>query len=104
MFGKSEWFRFLGSVPFPKTREGVWYWAGWLASVLVPAGLMWGFSLVIEMAIWLAVSGAAMFFDMRSLKTHKKRQEELDSLYHITGDEADGGERAETENYELMSR
>ena len=104
MFGKSEWFRYIGSFPFPKTRQGAWYWAGWLATIAIPAGVMFAASLSIEMLIWLAISVLAMYFDVRSINSAKARREELDNLHYISLDDDDLGKRAETENYELSSK
>jgi hypothetical protein len=104
MFGKYDWFHFVGAVPFPKTSEGVWYWAGWVSAILLPAFTLNLFGLGIEMTIWLVISALALIADVKSIKSVKRRRDELDSLYQISDDDPDQGCTAETEKYTLSSR
>lgn len=104
MFGKYDWFHFVGAVPFPKTGEGVWYWLGWIAAILLPAFTLNHFGLGIEMTIWLVISALALIADVKSIKSVKRRRDELDNLYQISDDDPDQVSTVETEKYTLSSR
>ena len=105
MFANSEWFHenSLSAIPGPRTGRGWLFYVAWTIGIVAPTLLLASRGLLIpEAPIWLGLSTAAFFFEVRSLRRNLRQRNALQNLYVIDDENSSNVPHVETEKYELQ--